>query len=206
MSEQEQVEVTDEVSEEDQAAKLAQANIQEMFDSCRINEDDEDDTKLALIGLDTVTFKNVTRIYNQLMVSGGYMLSKEEKSEHVVTTLEGLEFDTEEGYDAAVSSLVTDMINERSAGALLRAHAKKNELEIFKKPKTEGSGEPRFAQTFYNLLVENPTISEEEAKAFIMNPENSPNTHRMLNFFQKVRETVNAVAAKFIEPTAEEAA
>lgn len=176
--------------------------IREVFDNCIDDESDEDDTKLAMIGAGA-TFKNVTRLYNKFMIDAGLALSKEDKASHVTTKLEGLKFEDEEGFDKAVVALVTDKINERSAGALLRAYAKKNDLDVYAKPKSEGTGKSGFASDFYDWLIANPTVSEEEGKAFIMNPDNSGNIHNHLSHYQNIRQLVNNVASGYLTDPAE---
>ena len=162
---------------------------------------EEDDIKLSMIGAGA-TFKNVTRLYNQYMVLAGLAISKEDKVAHVAEALEGLEFEDEAGYDLAVVALMDEEknINERSAGALLRAYAKKNTLEIYKKPKAEGTGRVGFASTYYDFLVANPYVVEAEAKAYIMNPKNSENVRRHESHYMNLWKLTNRIMVTLTEP------
>jgi len=193
-------EVEQDVIEENVETETSEvdAAIVEAFNDGIEREASEDDIKLDMISAGA-TFKNVTRLYNQYMIDAGLSLSKEEKTAHVTTSLEGKEFATEEDFDLAVAALidVDKGINERSAGALLRAYAKKNELEVFKKPKAETSGRTGFASVYYSWLIANPSATIEEAKNYIMNPENSVNTHRNLSHFQGIRALANGIAEKY---------
>lgn len=193
---------TDGAEEEEEDQEVA---IRACFDEQVVAEADEDDIKLAMIGIGA-TFKNVTRLFNKFMIDAGFALSKEDKSAHVTDSLEGLEFESEEDYDKAVVALISDEkgINERSASGLLRAYAKKNGLEIYKKPKSDGAGKSGFASTYYDWLIANPTVTEEACKAYIMDTENSGNVHNHLSHYQNIRQLVNDVAAQYApseEPT-----
>ena len=187
-------EVADEEEQDTTAA------VQEVFTVSIADELEEDDIKLAMIGAGA-TFKNVTRLYNQMMVAAGLAISKEDKAAHVTETLEGLEFETEEDYDKAVALLMDPekKITERSAGALLRAYAKKNSLEIYKKPQVEGSGRVGFAAGYYDHLVANPRISEANAKAFIMDPKNSENVHRHVSHYMNLWKLASRIVSRFDE-------
>ena len=195
MSEQE----LEQEQEEEQSEEVNVAEqVREVFDEQVGN--DEDDVKLAMIGAGA-TFKNVARMYNAFMIDAGLALSKEDKTAHVAAALEGRDFSEEEGYDAAIVALVDDDkgINERSAGGLLRAYAKKNEVDIYTKPKSEGGGRSGFVQSYYDYLRANPTVSEKDADAWIRDVaanKASANNLKMVPFFQKIRELVNAVAAQ----------
>ena len=197
---------TVEAEDEEQSKEDA---IREVFDSGVVEEADEDDIKLQMIGAGA-TFKNVTRLYNQFMIDAGFALSKEDKAAHVTAALEGRAFEDEDGYDEAVASLMSEDkgINERSAGALLRAYAKKNDLDIYKKPKAEGSGKPGFVQNYYDFLRDNPLATEKEAEAWIRSPANeaSENNIKMLSFFQRIRELANAIAGQYVVDPGPEAA
>ena len=160
---------------------------------------EEDEIKLLMIGAGA-TFKNVTRLYNQYMVLAGLAISKEDKAAHVAEALEGLEFAEEDGYDLAVAALMDPdkKINERSAGALLRAYAKKNELDIYKKPKAESSGRVGFSSVYHDFLVANPYMTEKEASEYIMNPKNSDNTHKHKSHYMNTWKLVNRVVDSII--------
>jgi len=143
------------------------AEIREAFDTSIADEAKEDEIKMNMIGAGA-TFKNVTRLYNQFMIEAGLAISKSDRNELVEDTLAGKSFAEEEDFDAAVLELMEAVkgCTDRSAAALIRAYAKKNELEVYSKPKGQGGSRVGFAGGFYDYLVQPRT--EEEAKAFIM--------------------------------------
>lgn len=178
--------------------------IREAFDAAQGKE--EDQIKLAMIQAGA-TFKNVTRLYNQYMVDAGLSVSKEEKEQKLLEAIEGQDLATEAGFDAAVATLVESInTTEKSAAALIRAHAKKNEIEVFKKAKGgNGGGKQGFAAKFYAFLVAQPTCSKEEAVAFIQgegdHEETSENTKRHQSHYLAIHAMVNKIAG--VEAAAE---
>ena len=160
---------------------------------------DEDDVKMAMIGAGA-TFKNVTRLFNEYMVVGGFAMTLETKRELVATSIDGLEISGEEGFSAAVDAIVENGTNvsAASAGALIRAHAKKNELEVYAKPAGEGGTRNPFVPNFHAALVENPTMGEDGLRAVIaeLSEEHQVNPNRWFNQQNSIRKMVNAVAAK----------
>lgn len=158
---------------DDQAEQEEQSNLEEevraAFDTALDSELDEDEVKLAMIS-EGATFKNVTRLYNKFMIDAGLAISKADRSQIVEDTLEGQSFETEDDFDSAVSLLVESVkgATARSAAGLVRAYAKKNDLEVYTKPK--GDGEPRitFRSTYYAWIVANLDATEDDAKAYIM--------------------------------------
>lgn len=181
-----------------------EAAIREAFDANQGKE--EDQIKLAMIQAGA-TFKNVTRLFNQFMVDAGLSVSKEEKEQKVLEAVDGIELSTEEGFDTAVQRLVESInATEKSAAALIRAYAKKNEVEVFKKAKGgNGGGKQGFAAKFYAFLVAQPTCSKEEAIAFIQgegdHEETSENTKRHQSHYLAIHAMVNKIAG--VEATAE---
>ena len=158
------------------------------FDAAVLEEADEDDVKMAMIGAGA-TFKNVTRFYNQYMIDAGLAISKADRNQIVEDTLEGLDFDSEEAFDNATGNLVDAIqgATERSAASLVRSYAKKNELACYTKPKGEGAGRTSFASKFYDFLVANPGTTEDVAKAYIMgegdNEDTSNNVQNHLSHY-----------------------
>jgi len=114
--------------------------IRDAFDAAIEDEADEDSIKLGMISAGA-TFKNVTRLYNQFMIDAGLAISKQDRNELIDSTLEGKEFNTEEAFDAAALELANAIAGttERSAAAMVRAYAKKNELDCFAKAKSEST-------------------------------------------------------------------
>ncbi len=175
------------------------AKLRSVFDEKMSAGVAEDDVKLAMIS-NGATFKNVTRLFNEFMVAGGHTASKEEREQTLLSAVEGCDLTTEEGYNSAVSKLISNSkgTTERSAGAMIRAHAKKAGVEVFKKAK-ESSGEGRtgFTSVFYEYLAQNPGCSKEMATAFIMgtdgNAETSENTRKHLSHYLGIWGLVNRI-------------
>lgn len=183
---------------QDEQEDNTKQQIRDAFDEAVGAEKSEDDVKMAMIGAGA-TFKNVTRLYNEFMIDAGLAISREDRNAAVEGALSGMDLSTEEGYDEAVAAVIDAVkgANERSAAALVRGYAKKNELEIFKKPKSEGAGRQGFASQFYGWLVEGgATASEKEANDYIMNPANSQNVHRHLSHYMGIYKLCNAIATK----------
>lgn len=179
----------------------AEAEIQAAFDASIGAESDEDEVKLQMIGAGA-TFKNVTRLYNKFMIGAGLAISKSDRDQIVSDTLEGQDFESEEDFADAVASLVAAVkgTNERSAGALIRSFAKKNDQEVYKKPASEGGQRNSFVHKYYDWLVVNPSASEEEAHAFIHGEgdfeDTSENVKNYEKMHQNVRDLANRIAAK----------
>jgi hypothetical protein len=188
----------DETPEVEEKVDLVAIAIQGAFEEAISNESDEDDTKLQMISAGA-TFKNVTRLYNQYMIDAGLAISKADRNQIVGDTLEGLEFDTEENFGAATTALqeAIEGSTERSVAALVRAYAKKNELECYTKPKGEGGTRTSFASKFYDALVANPLMSEEDATAIVMgtgeNEETSENVKRHHSHYMNIYGLANSI-------------
>jgi hypothetical protein len=158
-----EVEVEVEVDQTELAIRAA-------FDEAIGNEADEDQIKMNMIQAGA-TFKNVTRLYNQFMIDAGLAISKEEKDGAIEGALSGREFDTEENFNEAILAVLEAVVNstERSAAALVRSYAKKNDLDVFTKPKGNGGGAGRsgFTSKLYDFLAANPRCTKEEVTAFV---------------------------------------
>ena len=147
------------------------------------------------------TFKNVTRMYNEFMVAGGHTASKEERDQKVLAAIEGADLTGEEGFNAAVAALVAALqgATEKSASALIRAAAKKQGVECFKKAKeSTGEGKTGFASKFYDYLVANPTCTKDQAVAFIQgtdgNEPTSDNVKKHQSHYLAIHNLVNRIA------------
>lgn len=178
----------------------SEAAIRSAFDNAFSAGKEEDDIKLDMIGAGA-TFKNVTRLYNQFMVDGGHAVSKDEKDQILATTLSGADLSTEEGFNAKVTELMAALSGstDKSAAALIRAYAKKNGLEVFKKAKGgTGEGKVGFAGKFYEWLIANPTSTVEQATAVIQgtdgNEETTENVKRHQSHYLAIHRLVNRVA------------
>lgn len=178
-----------------------EATIRAAFDASReAGKEEEDDIKLDMIGAGA-TFKNVTRLYNVFAVDAGLVVGKEEKDQILLSVLTGADLSTEEGFNSKVTELMAALAGatDKSAAALIRAYAKKNGLEVFKKAKGAG-GEAKagFAGKFYEWLVANPTSTVAEATAFINgtdgHEETTENVKRHQSHYLAIHRLVNRVA------------
>jgi len=152
--------MTEDVQEEaviEEEVNETEVAIGEAFTAAVDDEQDEDSVKMAMIQAGA-TFKNVTRLYNALMIDAGLAISKEDRTKAIDDTLEGRDFSSEEDFNSAVEDLVGAVkgSTERSAAAMVRAYAKKNELEAYTKPKGTGGNRSGFATKFYAWLSEEP--------------------------------------------------
>jgi hypothetical protein len=202
MAKKEKVQPVEETQEAEAGAEQevdANIEIKAAFDSALGAEKGEDDTKMDMIQAGA-TFKNVTRLFNAYMIESGLAISATDRKAAVDTTLEGMDLSTEEGFDAAVTAVISAVMGatERSASALVRAFGKKSDLEVFAKPKTEGGARNPFSTNFHAALVENPSMDEEGLKAIIaaLSPEHQVNPQRWFSMHNNIRKTVNAVVEK----------
>lgn len=165
---------------------------------------DEDQIKLSMIQAGA-TFKNVTKFYSEFLVSEGIVESKEEKEARITQIAEQFDLSTEEGFSGAIDALIEQSknVDERSAAASIRWFCRKNEIAYFVKPKSEpvGNRTQGFAGRFYDALIENPTMSVEEAENIVNgvnpHPETSENTKRYMKHYQDIRALANAIAASY---------
>lgn len=185
---------------ETSAAEALTNKLRAVFDEGVAAGKAEDAIKLELISAGA-TFKNVTRMYNEFMVAGGHTASKEERDQKVLAAIEGADLTGEEGFNAAVASLVAALqgATEKSASALIRAAAKKQGVECFKKAKeSTGEGKTGFASKFYDYLVANPTSTKEQAVAFIQgtdgNEPTSDNVKKHQSHYLAIHNLVNRIA------------
>lgn len=178
-----------------------EAVIREAFDEAISDEADEDSVKMAMIGAGA-TFKNVTRLYNQFMIDAGLAISKEDRNKAVEDALEGRDFDTEENFSEAVDALLASVTGstERSAAALVRSYAKKNELDCYAKPKGTGATRSGFTSKLHDLLASNPDIAEEEFVKFVNGEgdyeDTSDNVKKHLSLYLGIWKLVQRVAEK----------
>ena len=161
------------------------------------NNKTEDEIKMAMIKAGA-TFKNVTRLFNQFSIDAGLTMKKEEKDSvvaEVCTTL-GDALATEEGFQTAVDEVVNKVTgaDEGTASRLIRAWARKNEVEVFKKTGGGGTRQSGFRFKFYEALKGNPTMDEKEAEDLI-NEHGSENDKRHMSHYQGIRELANNIAA-----------
>jgi hypothetical protein len=160
---------------------------------------DEDAIKLSMIQAGD-TFKTVAKNYSEFLVSEGLVESKESKEEKITDILSRFDVSDEQGFNAAVEEVVNAVkgVDARSAAGSIRYWCRKNEREYFTKPKAEsGSGHSGFAKSFYNALIENPAMTEDEAFDLILgrngNDETSANVQKHASHYQGIRKLANAI-------------
>lgn len=182
-----------------------EAMIRAAFDAAHAAGKEEDDIKLDMIGAGA-TFKNVTRLYNVFAVDAGLTVSKEEKDQILLDVLNGADLADEATFNAKVEELMARLSGstDKSAAALIRAYAKKNGLEVFKKAKGgTGEAKPGFAAKFYDWLVANPTSTVAEATAFLQgtdgHEETSENTKRHQSHYLAIHRLVNRIAGVAVQ-------
>lgn len=174
--------------------------IRDAFNASHAAGKEEDEIKLDMIGAGA-TFKNVTRLFNQFSVDAGLTVSKEEKDQILLDVLNGADLADEATFNAKVEELMARLAGstDKSAAALIRAYAKKNGIEAFKKAKG-GTGEAKtgFAAKFYDWLVANPTSTVDQATAFIQgaegHEETTENTKRHQSHYLAIHRMVNRIA------------
>jgi len=193
--------LVEEVQKEEEVVDTTSADIRASFDAAIAGEgSSEDQIKMDMIGAGA-TFKNVTRLYNEFMIDSGLEVSKEDRDAAVVSAVEGLDLATQEGFDSAIANILSalESSTDRSAAALVRGYAKKNELAVFAKPKSQGKGRAGFATSFYNFLIANPSVSVDEATAFIKgegdHADTSDNTKKHLSHYLAIHKMANTIAA-----------
>lgn len=178
-----------------------ETEIQEAFESAIGSGKDEDNTKLAMIGAGA-TFKNVTRLYNKFMIDAGLTISKADRDAAIASIVgDPALLSEEEDFARCVAEVVEQVkgSTERSAGAALRAFAKANGVEAFKKTKeATGARSSGFRANVYDLFIKNPNLTEAELDKFANEDAAtslaSDNDRKQLSHYHGLRRMVNAVA------------
>ena len=159
---------------------------------------EEDDVKMDMIGAGA-TFKNVTRLYNDYMVASGRAMTKEAKTAVVETAVEGADLSVEADFDAVINAIVKDSkgVTAKSASGLVRAWAKKANVECYAKPKGSGATRNPFVTNFHAALVANPKMDEAGLKAVIasLDEKQQVNPTRWFNQHNAIRKMVNQIVA-----------
>jgi hypothetical protein len=199
INEQEQAEA--EAQEAKSEADAVAEAIQNAFSLGQAEGLTDDQIKYNMIGAGA-TFKNVTRLFNELLVEAGLAEDKGTRDEKIAAILKDADVSTEDGFNAAVQQIMEDCVGvlEKSAAGSVRAYCKKHSKEFWTKPKAEGPTRESFIGRYYAWLIENPTVSEEECHKFLFGkdgyPETSDNVKSYERMHQNVRKLVNDVAAK----------
>lgn len=178
-----------ELSAEDQ-------EIMDAFVSSAEEGADEDETKMSMC-MAGAKFKNVGRLYNQYMVTYGYSASKEAKAEAVAEAADNCDFETEEGFNEGVYHISNNVngITPESAASLIRAYCKKEEIDVYKKPKgSRGLRSDGFKFKFYKLMRENPATTADELSEFVKS-NGSENDIRYMSTHQAIRQLCNDIVS-----------
>jgi hypothetical protein len=158
----------------------------------------EDDVKMSMIGAGA-TFKNVTRLYNDYLVQTGRAMTKEAKSGLVEKSVKEKNLSDEKVFGRVIAKIVEGGTNvtEASAAALVRAWAKKAEVECYAKPKGSGAIRNPFVTNFHAALIANPSMDEDGLKAVIagLDETQQVNPTRWFNQHNSIRKMVNQIAA-----------
>lgn len=180
---------------EDTKADPAMDAIKAAFQAEMAKENvDEDAVKMAML-LAGAKFANVARYFNQLMVECGFAKSKEERNEILDKLLTGLDLTVEATFDEALSKVMEALdTNDRSAATSVRMWCKKNEVEFFKKPKSEpGEGRSSFDTNMYQWILDNINATVEQFTAYL-DEVGTENTKRfrakhlgIFDFVQKIK-------------------
>jgi len=139
--------------------------------------------------------KAVARMFNTFMIDSGQMATNEEKKDVLDATLPGMDLSSEDGFESAVSAVKADVTGatDKSAAAMVRAWAKKAEVEVFKK----APGAPRtdtFTHKFNEALIANPRMTEKECDVILAE---GSGTSSAKSYFQNLRKLGNSIAASF---------
>lgn len=185
----------------DSAASELENKIADAFNSAREAGQTEDQIKLAMINAGA-TFKGVSKIYSDLMVSAGLAMSKEDQQKIIADSVSGVDLSSEDAFNGVVNILINHITGctESQAKSLIRAYAKKNELACFTPEKTVSNANRNpFVTNFHAALVENPNLTEDELKAIIsaLPDEHQVNPNRWFTQHNNIRKLVNKVAAKY---------
>lgn len=151
--------------------------IQIAFTDAATEGKDEDSIKMAMIQAGCA-FKKVAKMYNEFMIGAGFISSKEERVDVLDDVLFGKTLIEEDVFISCIAEVVLGLkgTNEKSASSMIRAWAKKAEIDCYKKPKGEGSGRSGFNARFYDWLYANPQATSEQAKAYIMGTDGNDET------------------------------
>jgi hypothetical protein len=195
-NEESQTEDTEGTGEaEDQVDPVYEA-IKVAFEEAVNDGKDEDDIKMAMIGAGA-KFKNVAKLYNQLMVDLGFTKSKSERNEILDRVLTGLALNEEEVFANAVALVQDEVeVEEKSAAALVRAWAKKNEVECFKPEKKVSEGPAGITKAIFDWIQENEFATEdqlvEQLKTVV-----TENTLRHKTLYAGILCLANRIATKY---------
>jgi hypothetical protein len=128
---------------------------------------DEDAVKLKMIQAGA-KFSEVTRLFNLFMVEFGFTKSKEEKQSALDDILTGEDLTNEETFNACSEKLMDRLeASDKSANALIRQWAKKNDLEYFK-PVKEARETSNFDDRLFAWIIDNVDATDEQFEAHLV--------------------------------------
>jgi len=180
---------------EDQVDPVYEA-IKAAFTDAMADEKDEDDVKMAMIQAGA-KFKNVAKLYNTLLVELGYMKSKAERNEILAGILTGLDMTDEAVFTRAVEQAMAEIgVDEKPAAALVRAWAKKNEVEYFKPEKKVSEGPTGITKAIFDWIYENEFATEEQLVEHLK-VVGTENTLRHKTLYQGILGLANKIATKY---------
>lgn len=170
--------------------------IRSAFDAAVEDGKGADEVKVEMIKAGC-QFKDTGRLYKEWAIETGIMVDAKERAAKVEDILSAAEdLDTEEGFNDAMDAIESDIkgTSTKQASALIRSWAKKNEVEVYKKPRSAGKGRNGINTKLLSFLKDNPHSTKDELDAFI--DENGSETTKKTwrNHYQNIRSVVNAVA------------
>lgn len=169
--------------------------IREAFDAGIAANHSEDQIKIEMIQAGS-TFKSVAKEYQEFLVEAGLVASKEDKEKTIEEALGEFDVSTEDGFNDAVTFVTTNLkgVDEKSAAGSIRYACRKAEKPCYVKPKAESTGRVGFKRQFYDMLVENPTMTKEEADEILNGDGVSENVRKHAAAYHAVRKLANAIA------------
>ena len=156
----------------------------------------EDQIKINMIQAGS-TFKSVAKEYAEFLVDAGLVASKEDKEKVIASVMEAFDVSTEDGFNGAVESIVSQLkgVDEKSAAGSIRYACRKAEKPCYVKAKAESTGKVGFKRQFYDMLIENPNMTKEEAEEILNADGVSENVRKHASAYHAVRKLANAIAS-----------
>jgi len=195
--------VEDSVDQETETEQAAEEAIDPIYEAIKTaftqaveSELDEDGIKMAMIGAGA-KFKNVAALYNKLLVELGFVKSKEEKAEILSDVLEGTDLTDETTFNDCVFQIMERAeVTDKSAAAMLRQWAKKNEVEYFKPEKPTAGEREGFTTKIFDWIKDNHEKSADDLVAYITSFD-SGNLLKHKSRYVSALNMAKAIAAKY---------
>ena len=179
------------MNEEVEIGAIAQSFL-DLHDS----EVDIDQVKLGMVQAGA-KFSNVTRLYNEFMITYGFAESKAEKDELLTTTLTDVDLSDEDNFNTAVDEVENGLKNtdSKKAASIIRVWCKANDVECYKK--AVGQGYQGFRGKVYEFFIESPHASNGEVDVFI-GEYGSASDVRSISYYYKLRDAFSKAVNKAI--------